>query len=81
MEYKNIFPKTTLQTQRKTAMSKKVNYNKYNKFLISIMKGITRDQESIAKDYENLFYIMKDQCKKFLALHFMPYIPIAQYVP
>ena len=80
MEYKNIFPKTTLQTQRKTAMSKKVNYNKYNKFLISIMKGITRDQESIAKDYENLFYIMKDQCKKFLASHFMLHIPIAQYV-
>ena len=45
------------------------------------MKGITRDHDSIAKDYENLFYIMKDQCKKFLALHFMPYIPIAQYVP
>ena len=44
------------------------------------MKGIMRDHESIAKDYENLFYIMKDQCKKFLALHFMLHIPIAQYV-
>ena len=44
------------------------------------MKGIMRDHESIAKDYENLFYIMKDQCKKFLASHFMLYIPIAQYV-
>ena len=45
------------------------------------MKGITRDHDSIAKDYENLFYIMKDQCKKILTLHFMPYIPIVQYVP
>ena len=29
------------------------------------MKGITKDQKSITKDYENLLYSMKDQCKKF----------------
>ena len=28
------------------------------------MKGITKDHESITKDYESLFYSMKDQCKK-----------------
>ena len=29
------------------------------------MKGITKDHESIRrKDYESLFYSMKDQCKK-----------------
>ena len=27
------------------------------------MKGITKDQESITKDYESVFYIMKNQCK------------------
>ena len=31
------------------------------------MKGIT-------KDYESLFYSMKDHCKKVYALHFRPYI-------
>ena len=29
------------------------------------MKGITKDRERISKDYESLFYSMKDQCKKF----------------
>ena len=28
------------------------------------MKGITKDHETIKKDYESLFYSMKDQCKK-----------------
>ena len=28
------------------------------------MKGITKDQESITKDYESLWYSMKNQCKK-----------------
>ena len=33
------------------------------------MKGITKDHESITKDYESLFYSMKDQCKNIFALH------------
>ena len=45
------------------------------------MKGITKDHESIMKDYESLFCSMKDQCKKFFALHLRPYIPISQYWP
>ena len=49
MEYKkNIPSKFTLKTQRK-------KYNKFNQFLISAMKGITKDHESIPKDYESLF--------------------------
>ena len=28
------------------------------------MKWITKDHESITKDYESLFYSMRDQCKK-----------------
>ena len=48
-------------------MYKKVNYNKYNQFLISAMKGIAKDHESITKDYGSLFYSMKDQCKKKFA--------------
>ena len=28
------------------------------------MKGITKDRETFTKDYESLFYSMKDQCKK-----------------
>ena len=28
------------------------------------MKGITKDHEIFRKDYESLFYSMKDQCKK-----------------
>ena len=28
------------------------------------MKGITKDHENITKDYESLFYSIKDQCKK-----------------
>ena len=28
------------------------------------MKWITKDHKSITKDYENIFYSMKDQCKK-----------------
>ena len=43
------------------------------------MKGITKDHEAITKDYEILFYSMKDQCKKKFALHLRPYIPIPQY--
>ena len=38
-------------------MSKKVNDKKYNQFLISAMKGITKDHESIAKDYESFFTV------------------------
>ena len=30
------------------------------------MKGITKDHETITKDYESLFCSMKDQCKKNL---------------
>ena len=43
------------------------------------MKGITKDHESITKDYESLFYSMKDQCENIFALHFKQYIPIPQY--
>ena len=43
------------------------------------MKGITKDHETITKDYESLFCSMKDQCKKKFALHPRPYIPIPQY--
>ena len=42
------------------------------------MKRITKDRESITKDYESL-YSMKDQCKKVFALHFRPYILFPQY--
>ena len=45
------------------------------------MKGITKDHESIKKDYKILFYSMKDQCKKNFALHLRPYIPIHQCRP
>ena len=45
------------------------------------MKGITKDHESITKDYESLFYSMKDQCKTNFALHIRPYIPIPQHWP
>ena len=43
------------------------------------MKGIVKDHESITKDYESLFYSMKDQCKKKFALCLRPYIPIPHY--
>ena len=43
-------------------------YNKYNQFLISTMKWITKYHESITKDYESFFYSMKDQCKKKLCV-------------
>ena len=33
------------------------------------MKEITKDHESIMKDYESLFNSMKDQYKKVFALH------------
>ena len=36
------------------------------------MKGITKDHQSITKDYESLFYSMNNQCKKFFALHLRP---------
>ena len=45
------------------------------------MKEITKDHESIMKDYESLFNSMKDQCKKVFALHFTSYIPFPQYQP
>ena len=32
------------------------------------MKRIMKDHESITKDYENFFYSMKDQCKKFFCI-------------
>ena len=53
-------------------MLKKVNYEKYNQFLISAMKGITKDYESITK----FCYSMKDHCKKNFTLHLTPYIQI-----
>ena len=59
----------------------KVNYSKYNNFFMSAMKGIKKDHKSSMKDFESLFYSMKDQCKIFFALHFRPYIPIPQYLP
>ena len=34
------------------------------------MKGITKDHQSITKDYKSLFNSMKDQRKKIFALHF-----------
>ena len=37
---------------------------------MSAMKGIKKGYESITKDYESLFYSMKDQCKQLLALRF-----------
>ena len=43
------------------------------------MKGIAKDNESITKDFESLFYSMKDHCKNIFALHLRPYIPIHQY--
>ena len=42
---------------------------------------ITKDHEGIRKDYESIFYSMKDQHKKIFALHLSPYIPIPQYFP
>ena len=45
------------------------------------MKGISKDHESVTKDYERLFYSMNDQCKTFFTLHLRPYIPIPQYWP
>ena len=43
------------------------------------MKGITKDNESITKDFKSFFYSVKDQCKKKLTLYLTPYIPIPQY--
>ena len=43
-------------------------YNRYNQFLISTMKCITKYHESITKDYESFFYSMKDQYKKKLCV-------------
>ena len=43
------------------------------------MKWITKDHESITKDYESLFYSMRDQCKKNFALCLRPYIPVPEY--
>ena len=40
------------------------------------MKMITKDHESVTKDYEILFYSMKDQCKKIFVLHLRPCILI-----
>ena len=37
---------------------------------MSAMKEIKKDYESITKDYESLFYSMKDQRKQILALLF-----------
>ena len=44
------------------------------------MKEITKVHESITKDYESLFYSMKDQSKKVFTLHFRSYIPFPQSV-
>ena len=46
------------------------------------MKGITKDYQTITKDYEILFYSMKDQRMKDhvnFALHLRLNIPIPQY--
>ena len=42
------------------------------------MEGITKDHKSITKDYESLFYSMKDQCKKKIAA---PPSPAGFYEP
>ena len=52
-----------------------------NKILIYAIKRIMKDHQSVTKDYENLFYSMKNQCKKFFTLNFRPYILILQYWP
>ena len=43
------------------------------------MKRITKDHESITKDYESLFYSMKDECKTIFASPLRPWIPTPQY--
>ena len=67
MEYKIISSNFRYRhkEKRNTEVSvKTVSYNKYNQFLISAIKGITKNHEIILKDYESLFYSMKDQFKK-----------------
>ena len=43
------------------------------------MKGITKDYQTITKDYKILFCSMKDQRKKNFPLHLRLNIPIPQY--
>ena len=67
MEYKIISSNFRYRhkEKRNTEVSvKTVSYNKYNQFLISAIKGITKNNEIITNDFESLFYSMKDQCKK-----------------
>ena len=45
-----------------SVMLKKVNYNTYNQFFISTIKGITKYHENITKDSQSFFYDMKDEC-------------------
>ena len=67
MEYKIISSNFRYRhkEKRNTEVSvKTVSYNKYNQFLISAIKGITKNSKTITNNYESLFYSMKDQCKK-----------------
>ena len=75
MEYKSFFSKFTLQMQRK--MGYRGQYKR--KSLISAMKRMMKDHESITKNYENLFCSIKGQCKNSFALNLRSYIPILQY--
>ena len=43
------------------------------------MKRITKDHKSITKDYESLFYSMKDESKTIFASPLRPWIPTPQY--
>ena len=44
-----------------------------NIIFISVMKEITEDHWNITKDYESLFYGMKDQCKKNITFQHLGY--------
>ena len=81
MEYKNFSSKFTLQTQRKTEYRGQYKRKQtiINIILISAIKRITKDHYSITKDYQSIFYRMKDKCKNTFALYLRPYIPILQY--
>ena len=48
------------------------------------MKGITKDHESITKDFKSSFYSMKDQCKKnsyYISRHTFPFPSIGRESP
>ena len=57
MEYKNISNLRCRHKERRNTEGnvKESKYNKYNQFVMSEMKGITKDHKSITKDYDSLF--------------------------